>query len=67
MKENKPQKLNIDFIVTVPIDYHSSCIKRMCLIVELISDNPVASYLTRIPEISRKHLNTYSYYSHILN
>jgi len=67
MKENKPQKPNIDTIVTVPMDYHSSGIKRMYLIVELKENTPTASYLTKIYDVSREHRRTFSYYYHIIN
>jgi len=67
MSRKVPNKHRVDTIVTVPMDYHSSGITGMCLIVEIKSDHPTASYITKIPQVSREHRRTFSYYSHIMN
>ena len=50
MSRNTPHKRQVDTIVTVSMDYHSSGITGMCLIVEIISDQPTASYITKVPQ-----------------
>jgi len=67
MSKKDSHRPKVDTIVTVPMDYHSSGITGMCLIVEIISDLPTASYITKIPQIPRNHKNIFNYYWHIMN
>lgn len=67
MKDSNRDKPNINAIAVVPMDYHSSGIKGMCLIVELSENMPTNSYITKLYDVSREHQRTYTYYHHILN